>query len=373
MNVHFSYKISKTADLEKQTQHQLEKLKKHLQVFRPELVHVKGIVEENSAREGFVVSLNLRLPSGQMAAQEKSATAAAAIRAAFDALIEQLKRHKQVLRSKHKWVRRRDADHRGAETVRFEDTVAAVRPETVSSLDIASYIDVNLPRLERFVERQIAYRESLGELLPDQVAPEDVVAEAIATALERRAGKARAHQDRALALPLVQRGHRPHVGQRQRRYRRPARAPPRHSECPGQRRVTAAVSSARRKAAGRGHHCRRPCRQSRGDDRPSRVDRRGATRAARCSAIRPRGLHSLCNRGFQPGRDCQRLPTTRWRRCTRPSARLASTCNAPCPSRTCSKASTWSIPIAPEGAACRRPLRTLKQELTQENRNDHER
>src|SRR5450755_42016 len=183
MNVHFSYKISKTADLEKQTQHQLEKLSKHLQVFRPELVHVKGIVEENSAREGFVVSLNLRLPSGQMAAQEKSATATAAIRAAFDALIEQLKRHKQVLRSKHKWIRRRGAGHSGAGTVPFEDTVAVIRPETVSSLDIASYIDINLPRLQRFVERQIVYRESLGELLPDQVTPEDVVAEAIATAL----------------------------------------------------------------------------------------------------------------------------------------------------------------------------------------------
>ena len=183
MNVHFSYKISKTADLEKQTQHQLEKLSKHLQVFRPELVHVKGIVEENSAREGFVVSLNLRLPSGQMAAQEKSGTAAAAIRAAFDALIEQLKRHKQVLRSKHKWVRRRGAEHSDAATVPFEDTVAVIRPETVSSIDIASYIDVNLPRLQRFVERQINYRESLGDLLPDQVASEDVVAESIATAL----------------------------------------------------------------------------------------------------------------------------------------------------------------------------------------------
>ncbi len=183
MNVHFSYKISKTADLEKQTQHQLEKLSKHLQVFRPELVHVKGLVEENSAREGFVVSLNLRLPSGQMAAQEKSATAATAIKAAFDALIEQLKRHKQVLRSKHKWIRRRGAEHTGAGTVPFETTVAAVHPDTVSSLDISSYIDVNLPRLERFVERQIIYRESLGELLRDQVAPEDVVAEAIATAL----------------------------------------------------------------------------------------------------------------------------------------------------------------------------------------------
>ncbi len=183
MNVHFSYKICKTSDLEKQVKQQLEKLGKYLQVFRPDLVHVKGIVEESSAREGFVVSLNLRLPTGQMAAQEKNSVAAAAIKAAFDALTEQLKRHKHVLRSKHKWVRRRDTDRRDAEIASFESTFAVVRPETVSPLDIASYIDINLPRLERFVERQIAYRESLGELSPGHVAPDEVVAEAIAIAL----------------------------------------------------------------------------------------------------------------------------------------------------------------------------------------------
>ena len=183
MNVHFSYKISKTSDLEKQIKHQLEKLGKYLQVFRPDLVHVKGIVEENSAREGFVVSLNLRLPSGQMAAQERGPNATAAIKAAFDGLTEQLKQHKQLLRSKHKWVRRRGAERRPAETVPFEDTLAVVRPETVSANDISLYIGVNLLRLERFVERQINYRESQGDLLPDQVAPEDVVAEAICSAL----------------------------------------------------------------------------------------------------------------------------------------------------------------------------------------------
>jgi RNA polymerase sigma factor (sigma-70 family) len=129
------------------------------------------------------VSLNLRLPSGQMAAQEKSPVAASAIKAAFDGLTEQLKRHKQVLRSKHKWMRHRTTDHRAVEIASFENTIAMVRPEAVSSVDIASYIDVSLPRLEQFVKRQIAYRESLGEIVTDQVAPEDVVAEAIATAL----------------------------------------------------------------------------------------------------------------------------------------------------------------------------------------------
>ena len=52
MNVHFSYKVHKTPDIEKEINHQLEKIQKRLQVFRPELVHLKGVVDQNSAREG---------------------------------------------------------------------------------------------------------------------------------------------------------------------------------------------------------------------------------------------------------------------------------------------------------------------------------
>ena len=83
MNVHISYKISKTSNLEKLINQQVEKLGRYLQVFRPGLVHLKGSVEEKSHR-GVVVSLNLRLPSGQMAAQENAATVTAAVKAAFD-------------------------------------------------------------------------------------------------------------------------------------------------------------------------------------------------------------------------------------------------------------------------------------------------
>ena len=64
MNVHVSYKVHKTPDIEKEIGHQIEKIQKRLQVFRPELVHLKAIIDQNSAREGTLVSLNLRLPSG---------------------------------------------------------------------------------------------------------------------------------------------------------------------------------------------------------------------------------------------------------------------------------------------------------------------
>ena len=71
LNVHISYRLHKTPAVEKDIHHQVEKLRKRLQVFRPELIHLKGMVEEISSREGFGVSLNLRLPSGQMAVEEK--------------------------------------------------------------------------------------------------------------------------------------------------------------------------------------------------------------------------------------------------------------------------------------------------------------
>lgn len=183
MNVHVSYKISKTPDLEKHINLQLEKLGRYLQVFRPELVHLKGNIEENSARQGVVVSLNLRLPSGQMASQESSPTAVGAIKAAFDDIAEQLKRHKELLRNQHKWPRRRGPQRAVIGTIPFEQTVAAVRPEQVSSSDIASYVNINLPRLRRFIQRELQYRADQEQLPADSISVEDVVNEAIANAL----------------------------------------------------------------------------------------------------------------------------------------------------------------------------------------------
>src|SRR5271166_895042 len=107
MNVHVSYRLHKIPAVEKDVQHQIEKLQKRLQVFRPDLIHLKGVVEDVSPREGTSVSLNLRLPSGQMSAQTKAPTAAAAVKTAFEDLLLQVNKHKEMLRSSHKWQRGR--------------------------------------------------------------------------------------------------------------------------------------------------------------------------------------------------------------------------------------------------------------------------
>ena len=186
MNVHISYKISKTPDLESLINQQIAKLDKYLRVFRPGLVHLKGVVEDTGAPLGFAVSLNLRLPTGQMVAREQAGAIISAVKSTFDALIEQLKKHKQLLRSHHGWPHRRAARDTGVGTVPFEETFAAVRPETISPGDVSQYIDVNLPRLQRYVERQLTYRESQGQLPPGRLTVDDVIGEAIANALSEQ-------------------------------------------------------------------------------------------------------------------------------------------------------------------------------------------
>ncbi len=202
MNVHISYRLHKTPAVEKDLQHQVEKLRKRLQVFRPELIHLKGMVEEISAREGTSVSLNLRLPSGQMAVQAKASTAAAAVKTAFEDLLQQVNKHKDLLRSSHKWTRRqKDASARRNVSVPFEQTLAAVFPATVSSDDVRSYVNVNLSRLERFVEREIYFREAADFIEPDCVTVNEVIDETIAAALGDSQEKPERLDPRALALP----------------------------------------------------------------------------------------------------------------------------------------------------------------------------
>jgi len=184
MNVHVSYKVPKSPDIEKEISHQIEKLRKRLQVFRPELVHLKAILEPGSQRESIHVSLNLRLPSGQLAAEEEAPSFTAAVKTAFDELLQQINRHKELLRSSHKWRRWRGGAKESPEPgVPFEQTVAAVLPPTITADDVRSYVNANLSRLERFVDRELYFRGAEQDVPDNGVSTEEVVDEVIVLAL----------------------------------------------------------------------------------------------------------------------------------------------------------------------------------------------
>jgi RNA polymerase sigma factor (sigma-70 family) len=184
MNVHISFKVQKTPIIEKEMTHQIEKVQKRLRVFRPELIHLKAAIEESSPREGTHISLNLRLPSGQLAVEKNAASATAAIKTAFDDLMQQINRHKEVLRSSHRWRRWR-ATEKTERGVPFEKTIAVVKPPVISEADIGSYIDANLARLERFVDRELYFRQADADGFRDgEFSTTDVVNEVVARALE---------------------------------------------------------------------------------------------------------------------------------------------------------------------------------------------
>jgi len=180
MNVHTSFKAAKHPSVEKEIQSQIEKLRRRVQVFRPDLVHLKCVVEHGSGLEGIVVALNLRLPTGQMAARGRNAKAVLAVKTAFDELSHQFGRHKEVLRDFRR--NRREKGNTGRE-VPFEGTFAARLDTEVSAADISIYLNTSLPRLRQFVERELMFRDSDGTFSGNGITFEEVLDETVVAAL----------------------------------------------------------------------------------------------------------------------------------------------------------------------------------------------
>src|ERR1700745_1688653 len=97
MNVHLSFKAGKTPDIEREFQSHIQKLTRRLRAFKPDLVHLHALVDHGPHQE-LSTSLNLRLPTGQMASSSTSSTAEASVKAAFVDLLAQITRHKDLLR-----------------------------------------------------------------------------------------------------------------------------------------------------------------------------------------------------------------------------------------------------------------------------------
>ena len=120
-----------------------------------------------------------------MAVQKSALSASSAVKAAFDDLLQQIGKHKDLrcaARTNGSGVASQISRPQSP-AVAFEDTVAAVRVPTASSDDIRTYVNASLGRLERFVERELFFRETAEEIVPDSITKEEVIDEAIVRAL----------------------------------------------------------------------------------------------------------------------------------------------------------------------------------------------
>ena len=93
------------------------------------------------------------------------------------------------LRAAYKWPRRRRPAGRAESQVPFEETLASVQADVVSAQDINGWLNANLEKLQRFVERELRYRNNSGQVYVQQITPEEVMSEAIANALDGRTEK----------------------------------------------------------------------------------------------------------------------------------------------------------------------------------------
>lgn len=211
MNVHVSYKAGKTADVEREFQHQLQKLERRLQVFKPDLVHFHAIVEQENHHSAST-SLKLRLPSGQMGAQRAGENALAAVKSAFADLLTQVTKHKELLRGHWtgKSVRREGRGRLtpmpmpaepaptwtdGAKHAEPLLTVVPQMPVTDAKTDGAAIADLemwlsgNLRKLETFVDQELNFRVEADQIRQDQITREEVIDEVIVSALSHQDGK----------------------------------------------------------------------------------------------------------------------------------------------------------------------------------------
>ncbi len=207
MNVHVSYKAGKTPDIEREFKHQIQKLEPRLQVFKPDLVHLHAVVEPDNDR-GISASLNLRLPSGQMAAQRSGENALAATKSAFADLISQVTKHKELLRGHwtRKSLRRAGRERLTQMPIPLQAAPARTNGKTHRSVssdmrapagqtdgaavaDVELWLSANLRKLEEFIDQELNFQVESDQIREDQITREEVIDEVIVSALSHEGGK----------------------------------------------------------------------------------------------------------------------------------------------------------------------------------------
>lgn len=206
MNVQVSYKAGKTPEVEREFHNQIQKLRRRLQVFKPDLVHLRAFVEQDGSHRASS-SLNLRLPSGQMAAQRSGGNALAAVKAAFGDLLAQVTKHKELLRGH--WTQTQGRKPGSQEVREMKQAAAAassgvvVKPQPASRVaesglsarraeighagapGLEGWVNANLSRLEEYVDGELQSRVLVGQIREDQISREEVVDEVMVSALSQ--------------------------------------------------------------------------------------------------------------------------------------------------------------------------------------------
>ena len=146
------------------------KLEKNIGTFSPDAVHLRLMVEHNSARKLYTFSLTLDVPGKTLAAKEERHDIQAGIRSVFEEIDRQLKKYKANLRREH-WKR----PERRQELREMKAEAASSVTEEGKREAFFSMVTPHLKRVDHFVRHLIQYSEAMGDLPKGNVSPSEIV------------------------------------------------------------------------------------------------------------------------------------------------------------------------------------------------------
>jgi ribosomal subunit interface protein len=107
MNFNMEFKgFAPQKDVQKLITQLISRLEKKAKSFSPEVVYLRLLIEDNSERTLYHLSITLTLPEKTLATKEERHDLHEAIRDAFAEIERQLEAHKATLRGEHRWKRR---------------------------------------------------------------------------------------------------------------------------------------------------------------------------------------------------------------------------------------------------------------------------
>lgn len=168
-------------------------LQRHLSHFPSELTRLRATLERSSHRSLYRARLRLGLPGTILASDGQSPELRKALEQSFAELERQCERHLVHLHQEDEWRRKERragfrqlkvavADHADAERALFSELVRPL-----------------LPDLKRFVQRELAYLQARGDLVPGDPEVDEIIDESLARAFE----KVTRHPRRLAPLPWL--------------------------------------------------------------------------------------------------------------------------------------------------------------------------
>jgi RNA polymerase sigma factor (sigma-70 family) len=154
-------------------------VERYLVRFPSDTAELHVHVEKSRHRNYYRVSEQLLVPGATLTARQEGYDLMAAVRKSFDELERELLRHISRLRQDDTWRRK----ERREELRRLKKAIDA-QPDTGAE-QLGDLVRELLPKLQHFVQREIAALRARGDLNPGYPTPDDIVDEVLARAYQR--------------------------------------------------------------------------------------------------------------------------------------------------------------------------------------------